>query len=228
MIVFVDNEHATGYEQPQGETIMAARVRIKYELEDLSGGPCLIVRYSQATPGLLRDVGARAVFISGNSAPATAYTPGEQAGLREVVRLGEWPTFGFCGGHQVIGEAFGAPLEPIGALEDGDEAVGEASDFAPGMKSELGYLPVGVVKPHPLLEGLGDAPIMRQAHSWELKAVPAGFTNYVASPVTTIQMIVHDDLPIVGTQFHPEYATAQHPAGRVLIANFMRWAAISD
>jgi len=29
---------------------------------------------------------------------------------------------------------------------------------------------------------------------------------------------------MVGTQFHPEYATDEHPAGRLLIENFMKWS----
>jgi GMP synthase-like glutamine amidotransferase len=228
MIVLVDNEHVTGYARPWGETIMAARVRIKYDLEDLAGMPCLIVRYTHVTPGLLRRVGARAVFISGNSAPASAYSAEDQAGLRDALLLEEWPTFGFCGGHQVLGEAHGAPLEPIGMLDDDEDSFGEAADFAPGMKHELGYLPVKLLRPHPLFEGLGDAPVVRHAHAWELKRVPTGFTNYAETEVSPVQLIIHDSLPIVGTQFHPEYATDEHPAGRRLIANFMRWAGVID
>ena len=132
MIVLVDNEHATGYAKPWGERIMAARVRIKYELEDMAGVPCLVVRYSHVTPELLRDIDARAVFISGNSATANEYSAEEQAGLFAAIRERAWPVFGFCGGHQVMGQALGAPLEPIGALDDGEEAFGEAADFAPG------------------------------------------------------------------------------------------------
>ena len=30
----------------------------------------------------------------------------------------------------------------------------------------------------------------------------------------------------MGTQFHPEYFTAEHPAGGRLIENFMRWSGI--
>jgi gamma-glutamyl-gamma-aminobutyrate hydrolase PuuD len=33
-------------------------------------------------------------------------------------------------------------------------------------------------------------------------------------------------LPIVGTQFHPEYWTDEHPAGKILIENFCRWAGL--
>ncbi|MGI9667148.1 MAG: glutamine amidotransferase-related protein [Acidimicrobiia bacterium] len=224
MIVFVDNEHVSGYAQPWGEKIMAARVRIKYELEDLSGHECLIVRWDRVTPDLLTQVDAKAMFISGNSASADQYGQLEQAGLRDALASKEWPAFGFCGGHQVMGEVYGAPLEPIGELDPRDEAFGEAADFAPGMKVELGYMPVELTGSHRMLDGIGDAPVFRHAHSWELKAVPEGFTNYASTSVSPVQLIVHDELPLVGAQFHPEYATKENPAGRTLIENFMKWA----
>ena len=226
MIVFVDNEHVSGYDQPCGEKIMANRIRIKYELEDMSNDSCLVVRWNRVTPELLRDVGARALFISGNSATADRYDSTEQAGLREVLLAKEWPTLGFCGGHQVMGETYGAPLEPIGPRDRRDEAFGAEADATDDMTVERGYLPVELSGTHPILEGLGEAPVFRQAHSWELKAVPEAFTNYASSPVSAIQLMIHDDLPIAGTQFHPEYATDEHPAGRRLIENFMRWSGL--
>ena len=224
MIVFVDNEHATGYDRSWGEKTMAARVRIKYELEDMSGQKCLIVRWDKVTPELLGDIDAKALFISGNSASADEYDLAVQAGLRDALSSEEWPAFGFCGGHHVIGDVLGSPIEPIGELDPGGEAFGEAADFAPGMKAELDYLPVQLAGTHRMLDGIGDAPVFRHAHSWELKAVPDGFTNYAATDISPVQMIVHNDLPIVGTQFHPEYATDEHPAGRILIENFMKWS----
>ena len=226
MIVLVDNEHPSGYEQPWGEKIMAARVRIKYDLEDMSGHECLIVRWSHVSVDLLDRIGAAALFISGNSAQPDQYPESELLGLHSALRTKRCPTFGFCGGHQVLGQAFGVPVEPIGELEDGTDAFGEAADFAPGQKAELGYFPVQINRPHPVTEGVGSAPVVRHAHSWELKAVPAGFSNYAATDTTPIQMIVAQDAPIVGTQFHPEYATEEHPAGRTMIENFMRWAGI--
>ncbi len=226
MIVFVDNEHAMGYAEPWAEKLMANRIRIKYDLEDMSGDTCLIVRWNRVTPNLLRDLAVRAVFVSGNSASPDQYDKAEQRGLRDVLLAGEWPAFGFCGGHQVLGEAYGAPLEPIGRLDPRGESFGEAADFAPGMKTELGYLPVRVTSRHPILDGLGQSPVFRQAHSWELKGVPDGFTNYAETAVSPIQLIIHDELPIVGTQFHPEYATDDHPDGRRLVENFMRWSGL--
>jgi GMP synthase-like glutamine amidotransferase len=227
MIVFVDNEHPTGYDQPWAETLMANRVRITYMLEDLSGHECHLIRWNRVTPELLRDLDARAIFISGNSAQPDEYEPDQQAGLRAAISSMQWPTFGFCGGHQVLGQVFEVPVEPIGELADGEEPFGEAADFAPGAKAEFGYLPIEVNGAHPLLDGLGGQPVFRQAHTWELKALPDGFTNYATTEVTPIQLMIHDELPIVGTQFHPEYGTDEHPDGTRLIANFMRWAKLT-
>lgn len=227
VIVLVDNEHPSGYAQPWGEKIMAARVRIKYDLENMSGHECLIVRWSHVSINMLERLDAAAIFISGNSAQPDQYPESEVRGLHDALRTKRWPTFGFCGGHQVLGQAFGAPVEPIGALDDGGEAFGEAADFAPGQKAELGYSPVEITRPHAVTAGTGATPVVRHAHSWELKAVPTGFSNFAATEVTPIQMIVADDAPIVGTQFHPEYATDEHPAGRTMIENFMTWAGIT-
>jgi len=228
MIVFIDNELESGYSKPWGERLMAARLRIKYRLEDISGQPCLIVRYNRVTPDLLRALAARAVLISGNSANPPDYTAADQAGLRAVFRAKTWPTFGFCGGFQVMAETYGATLAPIGPLRPDDPEPDAPPGFAPGMKKEFGYQPVRILAPHPLLAGLDEEPIMRHAHSWELKSVPEGFKVYAATDVSPIQMIVHQDLPIVGAQFHPEYYTAEHPAGRTLIENFFKMAGIVD
>lgn len=226
MIVLIDNEHASGYEKPWGEKIMAARVRIKYRLEDLSNQPCLIIRYTQVTPELLNEIGAKALFISGNSANPDDYAEAEQAGLRAALRKRAWPTFGFCGGFQVLAETYGATLAPIGPLSPEEKALEDETSFAPGLKKEMGYKPVKLSGEHSLLETLGDAPIFRHAHSWEIKDVPDGFKNYALTETSPIQMIVHERLPIMGTQFHPEYYTVEHPAGKILIENFMAWAGI--
>ncbi|MCA9838848.1 MAG: gamma-glutamyl-gamma-aminobutyrate hydrolase family protein [Trueperaceae bacterium] len=223
MIVFIDNEHESGYAQPWGEKLMAARVRIKYRLEDLSGDTCLIMRYNKVTPELLTAIKARALFISGNSANPDDYDPKDQKGLKAALLEKRLPAFGFCGGHQVMAEAYGATLAPIGPLEEPEEEI----TFAPGLKKEMGYKPVQLLGKHPLFEGLGSNPIFRHAHSWELKTLPEGFINLAATEITALQMMVHESLPLMGTQFHPEYYTDEHPAGRILIENFMKWSGIT-
>ncbi len=224
MLLFVDNEHADAYAKPWGEKIMAARVRIKYRLEDITSDQCLIVRYNQVTPALLQQLAAKALFISGSSANPNEYDPAALVGLHNAITSKQWPVFGFCGGFEVLAEAFDTPVAPIGPLAK--DEVDLKPDFAPGMKKEFGYQPIKLTKTHPLLRGLGDAPIMRQAHSWEAKAVPDGFENYGETAVSPHQIFIHNTHPIIGTQFHPEYYTDEHPAGRVLIENFCRLAGL--
>ena len=224
MIVFIDNESEKGYESPWGERLLAARVRIKYRLEDLTNQPCLIVRYNKVTADLLRHYEIQAIFISGSGTDPDQYNPAEQAGMYEALRTKQWPTFGFCGGMQAMSESYGVPIERIGAL--GPDEEDPNPNFAPGYKKEFGYGPVQLLKPHPILKGLGEAPVFRHAHSWEVKTVPAGFSLYASTATTPVQLIIHDELPIVGTQFHPEYWTDEHPAGKVLIENFCRWAGL--
>ena len=228
MIIFVDNEHELAYEKPWGEMMMAARVRIKYRLEDISGEPCLIVRYNQVDPDLWRRFGVKAVLVSGNSADASEYTASEQEGLRALFLEKSLPIFGFCGGFQLLAETFGAELAPIGPLAPDEPEAEAPPGFGAGMKKEFGYMPVNISASHPLFEGIGEQPIMRQAHFWEIKSVPPEFKPYAASQTTPIQMLIHDSLPIMGTQFHPEYYTDEHPAGKQLITNFFKAAGIIE
>ncbi len=45
-------------------------------------------------------------------------------------------------------------------------------------------------------------------------------------PFPPLQIIIHHQLPIIGTQFHPEYYTDEHPAGCILIRNFCQAAGL--
>lgn len=224
MIVFIDNEHERGYATPWGEKLLAARTRIKYRLEDITGQSCLIVRYTHVTPQFFDQLKVQAIFISGSGTDPDQYDAADQIGYFTMLRAQSLPTFGFCGGLQAMAESYGTHVARIGKLGAAEEDPNP--NFAQGYKKEFGYEPIQLVKSHPLLDGLGDAPIFRHAHSWELKDLPEGFSLYASTPITPIQLIIHDERPIVGTQFHPEYWTDKHPAGKILIENFCRWAGI--
>lgn len=239
MILFVDMEHESGYEASFGEMILAGRTRITYRLQDLSGHTCLLQRYSDVNPKLITDYDIQAVFLSGNGTDWADYDPAQQEGLREVIRQRTVPIFGFCGGFQFIAETLGTPIERIGEFAEGE--TDPVPHYAPGWKTEFGYLPIDVEN-HPLNDGLGHAPIMRQAHSFEIKQAPEGFSTFGSTDTTPIQIIVSEPAPsstdasstdtsssralIVGTQFHPEYWTAENPDGKQMIANFCSMAGL--
>ncbi len=226
MIVFVDYEHADGRSRPWGTRMLAARTWITYRLEDLSGLHCLLVRYDRITPELLDRVDARALFISGNSVDPDHYDTASLEPLSSVVAEARRPVFGFCGGLQLMAHALGADVSPIEVTPDLESSprVQRSDD---GVVREVGYHPVDVVADHPLVEGVGPAPVVRHAHSLELPQPPAGFTTIASTPITEVQMAVDDDRRMVGTQFHPEYYTDEHPAGRRMIENFLRWTGVA-
>ena len=224
MILYVDYEHPSTYRQAHGEWLYASRTRVSYKLQDVTGQRCLLQRYPDVDRDMIDELGITAVFISGNGAEGDAYDPSDLAGLIDVIRSGTTPVFGFCGGFQLMGVALGVPLERIGRLEDGEPD--PHPEYQPGWRTEIGYESVELVGAHPLHEGLGDRPVFRHAHSLELKQLPDGFVNLARTGVTEHQMMAHTDLPLVGTQFHPEYWTREHPAGALLIENFCRWASL--
>ena len=220
MIVYVDNEHAATYEREGTEWLLAARARIAYRLEDLTGDTCLLQRYQNVTPELVERHGVRAIFISGHGAPQEAYDEADRVGLREIIRGGTTPVFGFCGGLQFIAETLGVEIVRIGRIPEGEDDPAPA--YQPGWIKEVGYEPVRLVGSHPLHEGLGEAPVFRHAHTWELAELPDGFARLAETDVSPIQLAAHQTRPLAGTQFHPEYWTDESPAGRQLIENWCR------
>ena len=220
MIVYVDNEHASVYEREGTEWLLAARAWIAYRLEDLVGDTCLLQRYQSVTHDLIADHTVRALFISGHGAPQEAYEEADRAALREIIRDGTLPVFGFCGGLQFIAETLGVEVVRVGRIPAGEED--PAPTYQPGWIKEVGYQPIRLIGDHPLHAGLGDAPVFRHAHTWELASLPEGFVCIGETDVTPIQMAVHETLPLAGTQFHPEYWTDDAPAGRRLIENWCR------
>ena len=230
MLVFVDYEHAGQYERSHGQKVLAARTTITYRLEDLAGVPCHLVRYDRVDRTLLDALGASAIFISGNSTTPERYAADDVAAMHEIIREAELPMFGFCGGFQLIAEALGAPVVPLAddtSVADDDPTVRRTDD---GRRFEFGYHPVEVNDAglgHPLLEGLREPPVFRHAHGLHVPDLPDGFVNLASTRATPHQLAVHDERTIVGTQFHPEYWTDEHPAGRTLIANFLRWSGVA-
>lgn len=226
MIVFVDNEHASTYEREGTDWLLAARARIAYRLEDLTGDRCLLQRYQHVDPDLVERFDVQAVFISGHGAMADAYDPADREGLRAIIRSGSTPVFGFCGGLQFIAEALGVDVVRIGRIPEGEED--PAPTYQPGWVKEVGYRPVRLVGDHPLHDGLGESPVFRHAHTFELAELPAGFERLAETDITPIQLAAHVDAPLAGSQFHPEYWTDEAPAGRRLLENWCRMVGVID
>jgi GMP synthase (glutamine-hydrolysing) len=226
MIAYVDLEHPSLYAGPKGHELMASRLKVKYRLEDLSGEPCLIVRYQHATPQLMRELKVKAVLVSGSAATIGLYDEKDLAGLREVMCEAAQPTLGFCGGQQLMGQTFGAELAPMGKLPEGMPDPYPDWDYGQGMRRERGFTPITLTAPHPLFDGLGPTPVMFEAHFWEIKATPNGFKQYATTAMCPVQMFAHESKPLYATQFHPEHWDDEHTDGKKFLENFFRLAGV--
>jgi len=185
----------------------------------------MLIRWDRIDAGLLERIGATGLFISGNSADPDEYDEAEVAPLLSIVRDGKLPVFGFCGGWQLIARALEAPVVLLD-VEKGAPETDVLKRTPTGRAFEFGYHPVDVAGDHPLLTGWTESPVFRHAHGLHVPELPTGFTCFASTPLTPVQLAVNDERRMVGTQFHPEYWTDEHPAGRTLIGNFMQWAGL--
>jgi GMP synthase (glutamine-hydrolysing) len=229
MICYVDLEHPVRglsllSERPEAVTRKAELLTWKVRFEQLSGMPCLLQHFTQVTPRRLAEIGARAVILSGHSTLIDDYDPASLAPLVEVIEGTTLPLLGLCGGHQLIGLAFGARPEPMGALGPGE--ADPRPQLAPGMRKAWGPSAVRVLADDPLFAGLARTVVVEQRHFWELKALPEGFIRIAASEACAIEAMRHHARPLVGVQFHPERYTEAHPDGRTILANFFRQAGL--
>lgn len=230
MIIFVDYEHASSRQSEWGREITRLRTEITYKLEDLAHEHCMLVRYDRITDELVSKLDPTAVFISGNGTDPKRYLATELEPAFQLIRSRSVPTFGFCGGFQLMALAFDVPLVPLGPIVEGvaeagvDADAANASPFAAASVTEVGYAPVELVADHRLFDGLGNDPVFRHAHMFKVADVPDGFRCVARTELTELQMVVDEQHRMVGTQFHPESWTDEYPAGRRMIENFLEWA----
>jgi GMP synthase (glutamine-hydrolysing) len=222
MILYVDHEHPSAQNQSWGKNIMAGRMKIKYRVEEITGDVCLIMRYDKVSLEWLQQFDIRAILISGSGTDPEHYAPEDLEGLAAVYRSGLYPVFGLCGGWQFMAQSFGATITPMGALKAGDSMPDTETIFRPGYRQEFGFAPVRIDRPHPLFEGLGDAPKFWMAHYMEIRDLPEGFSPYMSTDYCQVQFAAHETLPLYGSQFHPEHYSDENTDGKQMLRNFFR------
>ena len=196
--------------------------------QELSGRPCLLVRYTQATLELVERLQPRAIVMSGFGRSFETY--GKEALLRveELVRGTEVPILGICGSHQLNAMFHNHDLrrlrrfrdEPLRRLRPGEPDL--APQYHPGYLKETGFHTVRIVEPDPLFAGFQSSGVFLESHYCEVKKLPRGFRLLASTDECRIQAYRHPTKPLYGVQFHPEGYIRAYPDGRKLLANFFR------
>ncbi len=222
-ICFLDIQHPDSIrKQIEGKSIEDYRGRrTKARIQEITGLPCLLVHFSEVAPQQLENPLIKAILISGRSKVISKEL---DARFHPLIREAKVPIFGFCGGMQLISEAFGVEVRPMRRLHEGEKDPNPS--YRPGWFKEWGFLPVKVVQRDPLFAGLPSEIFVRQAHAEHALAPPPGFVLLASTAECRVQAIKHQDRPIFGTQFHPEAYDDEHPHGKTVLKNFFRTVGI--
>lgn len=226
MIVYIVTETRRNYET-------GSRHPTKVKLEQLSGQPCFILFYEEVRLRKLLAMGCQAVVFGGYGTPLDDHPLESFAGLYELVREGELPTIGLCGGHQVIAELYAAHNDqgltrmsgyPIRRLRENEPDAN--ADYNPGWFKEWGFYPIQIVQDDPLFEGVPSPFMANEKHMREIKALPAEFELLASTDEVRVQAYRHRSKLLYGTQFHCENWTEYYPAGKTILENFFRVAGV--
>jgi GMP synthase (glutamine-hydrolysing) len=208
--------------------------QVKARLEQASGEPCLIVPYQEFSMRTVRELGPRAIAMSGFGGHFQSRKVEWFFGMDEVLHEADLPIICFCGSHQLLGFSYSRDLRKTRALRDqpmrkltGQEDLPRRPQGDPAYDLSRyfvadGFYPITKVKDDPLFAGLPKTMIMRCAHYCEVKKLPPGFELLATSGHCKIEAMRHLSKPLYGTQFHPEAYEKPFLHGRTLLRNFAR------
>lgn len=220
-LAYVDIEARWNIEDPvKGPPHNKEAERRAQNIAEATGIPCEKVNYWDFSIEWMKEHGVEGFVISGNTPDWVEYDWELFKPLQAALTSGDYPVLGVCGGHQFIGMTFGAPAEAMSELQPGE--VDLMPEYHPGMRKEKGWLPLQVGEPEStLFEGFKEqGPVVMESHYWELKELPEGFELLASTDFCQIQVIQHEEKPIVGIQGHPEAYTEQYPDGKQFIRNW--------
>jgi len=205
-----------------------------------------VVHLSQLNDALIREFDPDAIVLSGTLRDFDFYNSDLIEGFNQFIRKTRVPTLAICGGHQLVGQAFGAAVTTLD-----DKAPEEKRN---GRLIEYQYRFVKITDiDDPIFVGIDDRPDARwqrytkrrhllriwQNHGLQLDRVPSGFKLLARSYLCRNQMMVKrsDNQLIYSVQFHLEKSFEdwnqnrtrwEHPNesrdGRLLFENFLRLA----
>jgi len=202
----------------------------KLRFEELSGEPCLLVRYKSFSPRLLAELNPSAVVMSGFGRSFETFDRKHLVGVNDAVKRATCPILGICGSHQLNAMFHTMNIRRVTQFEDlpmrklrpGEPDLYPA--YHPGYFKETGFHHIRIVQDDPLFRGFRGTLFCLEAHYCEVRTLPREFVVLAATDECRVQAYRHRGKPLYGVQFHPEGYTDAYPDGRQLLGNFFRIA----
>lgn len=160
-----------------------------------------------------REFRPQAIVLSGTLRDFDYYNPAYLENFRSFIRETQIPVLGICGGHQLVGQSFGARVVTLDNMEQHERRVNRSYEYQ--------YRFIRITEPNdPIFSGINDANtgvwqdyttegrILRvwQNHGLQLDHVPEGFQLLATAYLCRNQMMVKRDggQLIYTVQFHLE------------------------
>jgi len=194
---------------------------LKRRVEGMVRLPCILVHYAEITWREFDNPNVKAVLLMARKYGLNRELDQKLFGFLRQTRV---PTIGFCGGHQMIAQAFGGEIQKMRKLRPGEPDPNPK--YHPGIFKEWGFMPVTITGRDPLLAGFGPSLVVKEMHAFEITRLPAEFEILAATAECRIEVIRHRERPIYGTQFHPEAYDDDHQDGKRLLLNFFQIAGV--
>ncbi len=172
-----------------------------------------VVHLADLDEDVVRDFDPDAIVLSGTLRDFDLYHPALLDRFTRFIRDTNVPVMGICGGHQMIGLAFGANILTLDGLLPREKRHGRMIEYQ--------YRFVRITRMEdPIFAGIDDRPGHRwqkytnrrhllrvwQNHGLQLDRLPEGFTKLARGYLSEVQMMVRrsDRQLIYSTQFHLE------------------------
>ncbi len=124
----------------------------------------------------------------------------ERAGnCASYVKEIDLPILGICLGHQVMAQAYGAPV---------------------GKGTYGGYaaVEIEITDEDDILKGIGPKTTVWASHADEVCSLPPEFKKLARSKICEVEAMKHETKPLYGVQFHPEVSHTER--GNDIFRNF--------
>lgn len=146
----------------------------------------------------VKEYDVAGIILSGG--PSSAYAEDAPA-LPSTLFDFNIPVLGICYGMQAACMLLGA-------------------EITPAEKREFGDAQLSVEHPdHPIMKGIPNHSTVWMSHGDHVSSINKEFTVLATTPSCGTAIVAHDELPLVGIQFHPEVTHTAH--GTDLLANFL-------
>lgn len=201
-----------------------------------------VVHLSQLNEENVREFDPDAIILSGTLRDFDLYAPELIESFNQFIRQTNVPVMAICGGHQLVGQAFGARIVTLDDKLPGEKRNGRLIEY------QYRFVKITDIS-DPIFAGIDNRPSARwqkytnrrhllriwQNHGLQLDRLPTGFKQLARGYLSEYQMMVRrtSDQLIYGVQFHIEKSFQDWQAdkywdhrnesrdGRLLFDNFL-------